>query len=684
MANRYWVGGTASWDGTAGTKWALTSGGTGGEAVPTSADDVFFDANSGANTVTIAVGNTGAKSINCTGFTGTLTGSAAISVAGSVTLVTGMTYSHSGTMTFTGTGTLITANKTFSGVEVNGSGITLTLGDALYTGTSRDITVTAGTLSTANYSLSGRSLISSNSNTRTINLGSSNVTLSSTTPVNFATSTNLTFNAGTSSIQSSGAGTNFSGGGLTYYNVSYISTSAGIYFLNDVNTFNNLTFAAYSSVGYKKLIVNDNQTINGTFTCSGSSATNRNFIIGYNFTAKTLTVGTLTANDCDFQDITIAGTAAGTAPTRAGDCGGNSGITFPASKTVYRVGTNTSWAGSSSWATSTGGTGSDTNFPLPQDVAVINNDTALSGTLSLPGSGPHNGSSLDASNRTNAITFSFTSGATFFGYLKLGSGVTLTGTGSLTFEGRTTYDLVSAGKTFTNAIILNAPNLGIRLGDALTNSDVLQVNYGTFDANNFNCTISRLSSSNSNVRTITMGSGLWTLSGISSVWDFSIATNLTLNKNTANILLSNTGSSLNRTIVMGGKSLNKVTIGGSTGASTSLTITTGVAATIDELASIKTVAHTIAFSNNNVTFNTWSVTGSAGNVVTVNSSTAGTRRTLGLTNATTGIDYLSVKDIGISTANKFYVGANSTDGGNNSNVYFTAPPTGAGNMLMLF
>ena len=43
MAARYWVGGTANWDATAGTKWALTSGGAGGQAVPTSADDVFID-----------------------------------------------------------------------------------------------------------------------------------------------------------------------------------------------------------------------------------------------------------------------------------------------------------------------------------------------------------------------------------------------------------------------------------------------------------------------------------------------------------------------------------------------------------------------------------------------------------------------------------------------------------------
>ena len=54
MADRYWVGGTANWDGTAGTKWATTSGGAGGASVPTAADNVFFDAASGAVTVTVA------------------------------------------------------------------------------------------------------------------------------------------------------------------------------------------------------------------------------------------------------------------------------------------------------------------------------------------------------------------------------------------------------------------------------------------------------------------------------------------------------------------------------------------------------------------------------------------------------------------------------------------------------
>lgn len=348
MADRYWVGGTASWDGTAGTKWSATSGGAGGASVPTTADDVFFDANS-TGTVTIASGNTGAKSINCTGFAGTIAGTAAISVAGGVTLVAGMTYTHTGTITFTGTGTLTTAGKTFSGVTVNGAGIALTLGDALNTGP-RSITVTQG----------------------------------------------------------------------------------------------------------------------------------------------------------------------------------------------------------------------------------------------------------------------------------------------------------------------------------------------TFDANNYNVTAFAFNSSNSNTRTITMGSGLWTLTGIGSVWNTATATGLTLNKDTANILLSD-NSATTKQFAPGttGFSFNKLTIGGNT--STCITLVGGIAS-FTELASTKTVAHTVRFNNSGHTIDTWSITGTAGNVVTFESSSSGTQRTFNLTNATSGIDYLSVKDIGVNQANRFYVGANSTDNGNNLNVIFTAAPTtvATGNFFMLF
>jgi hypothetical protein len=111
MANRYWVGGTATWDGTALLKWSTTSGGIGGSAVPTSADTVFFDAASGANTVTIGANTAICDSLTMTGFTGTLAfGSNSITCAGSGsnTFLGATTYSVTGTplINITGTGTL--------------------------------------------------------------------------------------------------------------------------------------------------------------------------------------------------------------------------------------------------------------------------------------------------------------------------------------------------------------------------------------------------------------------------------------------------------------------------------------------------------------------------------------------------------------------------------------------------
>ncbi len=137
---------------------------------------------------------------------------------------------------------------------------------------------------------------------------------------------------------------------------------------------------------------------------------------------------------------------------------------------------------------------------------------------------------------------------------------------------------------------------------------------------------------------------------------------------------------------------NKLTIGGGAATST-VTINSTVGSTsgsFSELASTRTGSYTVSMGNSNAAsgavIGTWSITGSPGNIVSIVSPTAGSRRSFTLTNVTSGIDYLSVTDIGEQSGNKFYVGANSIDGGNNSNVYFTAPPSAAatGNMLMLF
>lgn len=173
MALRYWVGGTGSWDGTAGTKWATSSGGAGGASVPTTADNVFFTSASGSGTVTIASGNTGAGSIDFTGFTGTLAGSSNMTVAGSVKLSTGMTQNYTGLLTFTASAFITTAGKTFPSFAVDATGGTVTLLSTCTVLATGSVALWNGTLNVNDYSLGCGTFLSSTNTTRALNWGNS-------------------------------------------------------------------------------------------------------------------------------------------------------------------------------------------------------------------------------------------------------------------------------------------------------------------------------------------------------------------------------------------------------------------------------------------------------------------------------------------------------------------------------
>ena len=71
MANRYWTGGTGTWDASDTTHWSDSSGGLGGQSVPGVADSVIFDASSGGGTVTPNY-DMSVVSITMGAFTGTL------------------------------------------------------------------------------------------------------------------------------------------------------------------------------------------------------------------------------------------------------------------------------------------------------------------------------------------------------------------------------------------------------------------------------------------------------------------------------------------------------------------------------------------------------------------------------------------------------------------------------------
>ena len=552
MANRFWVGGTANWDGTAGTKWAASSGGAGGETVPTSADDVFFDGASGAVTCTLASGNTGSKALNFTGFTGTFTGSLNFQIFGSLTINSGMTYTHTGTMNFNATATITTAGKTLGPVTIGGSGITVDLADALTS--SGAITLTQGTFTTNDYAVTAASLSSSNSNTRAINLGSSTVTLSGANAITFTTASNLTFNAGTSSIVLTGTtsrifGNTIPGIAITFYNVSFTSTALTNGFIdgiNNSNIFNNLQVSGTAVAGVSIFIINAGFVVNGTLSTTGTAGNRRVWIRSGTYgIAHTLTINSAPSlTDADFRDIYVIGTAAPISGTRVGDLRGCRGITFDAPKTVYWVtAAGGSWSGNN-WAASSGGGASTDNFPLAQDTAVIENtglNTSATVTFDTPIQSIISG--IDMSARTSSMTLSTNAGTNIiYGDWENGAGVTISGTSILQFSGRNTQTITSAGKTFSAAITVDSYGGTVELADALNiGSNTLTVTNGTFDTKNYNVTAGALSSANINVRTITLGSSTVTLSGTAPL-AFGVV-NFTFDCGTSSIVCTSAGVS---------------------------------------------------------------------------------------------------------------------------------------------
>lgn len=532
MADRYWVGGTGTWDGTSTANWSASSGGASGASVPTAADNVFFDAGSDAGgifTVTMATTPRLCNDFTASGldFTMTLAGtSIGLTVSGSLSFpATNFTRTYTGTTTFnaTTTGKTITTNGVAFGgaVTLNGVGGAWTLGSAFSCGTST-LALTNGTFDTSasNYAVTAGLFSSSNSNIRTINLNGSTITLSgSSFGWTMTTSTNATVNAGTSTIQlSDSSAPVFNGGGLTYYNVSFTNTAAtsGSRSITGANTFNNLTFSTIAFAGTNGIRILADQIINGTLTASGSSGNRRMYFnsgtsppIG---TTRTLTCASIAAmSDVDFRDITIAGAHGTLSGTRLGDCGGNSNITFVAGKTVYwnlAVGGN--W-NANGWAASSGGAVATTNYPLPQDIAVIEN-TGLNTSATISVGTEANIGTFDASTRTNAMTFNISSfSPRIYGDFLLGSSsivITAISVGILYFNNRSIKTVNSGGSTFDVEVHVDSPGGGIQLiTNNLTVSSTQEVflRTGTLDLNNLTLTTPKFSSSFSDTRAVAFG-----------------------------------------------------------------------------------------------------------------------------------------------------------------------------------
>jgi hypothetical protein len=209
------------------------------------------------------------------------------------------------------------------------------------------------------------------------------------------------------------------------------------------------------------------------------------------------------------------------------------------------------------------------------------------------------------------------------------------------------------------------------LVDDLVLSAAFTTTSGNFDAANKNISAAGLTSTGTVARSITMGSGTWTLTSTGTVWDLTTPTGMILNANTSTIVFSNTTTTA-RIFAGGGKTYNNLVIGGATGTST-LTFT-GSNTFTGTISSTKTVAHTILFTAaTTTTVANWTVTGTVGNIVTIGSATAASHNLVKTGGGNISVDYMNISRSNASPINTWYAGNNST-GNINTDWVFTSPP----------
>lgn len=309
----YWnLSGTQNWSATA---WATSSGGTpAANNFPLAQDTAVFDNNGNASTVNMnAAWNIGSINVSARTNPFTLSGTGAPNIYGNVTLGSGISITHSGVSVFSGRGTqtYISAGKiVLAGFTVNKPTGTFQHGDAFTTSTGT-ITVTAGTYTTQNFNISGSGFSSTNTNTRSITFGTSTLTFSGTSPINFATATGLTFSGASSTINlSATAAKTFAGGGQTFGTVSSTGGTTNPLIISGNNKFTTLTNSARTFLIFP---ANTTQEVTN-FTYSGAVGSVVRWytsIAGQRATLKTplSAVGTNSTNGGNNDGLTFTGTS---------------------------------------------------------------------------------------------------------------------------------------------------------------------------------------------------------------------------------------------------------------------------------------------------------------------------------------------------------------------------------------
>jgi len=708
VANRYWVGGTNTWDATAGTKWSTTSGGSGGASVPTSADSVFFD-QAGTYTVT-RTGTGNCLDITVSAGTVTFTGTGVLNIAGSMSLVSATVWSATGTITFTGSPTVTTNTVTIPSVTYNAAGGTMTLGSALTLANTRTFTLTAGTLNLVSYTLTTGFFSSNNSNTRVIAFGTGNITVNGATGTLWttATVTNLS-TTGTQvvNVSNSTAGaTTITSGSLSEANSISFNFTTGTYALTlTAGTKRNLDFTGFAgTVGntaqtiYGNMILSNGATFTGganVWTLGGTTVSTRDidlanktalgFPLTFDATGSTFrflrntTLATYTWSNGNLNlngfEVTVATLVrSGSGGVTAG--GGRFKVTGN-NTTVVNLSNSGTFDDVPVELTYAGGTGTRTISNFGGGGFSLAFSGAATDTVSFSSAATVR--NLDTTNFSGTLNFGSTVNA--YGSLFFNSTTTVTGASSqqLNLYGSATQFTLNATTTFPtfNAMIFqNASNYRLDKNVAITTffgingSSALDLNGKTLTAlNGFGQVIG------ANTPAITMSSGKIALTGGglpsgSYVWNTTDPVTFV-----GSGIISFTSASV-KYIGPAGRTLPTIEQGG-TGTLSLEDDGTGTGYVLADLTSTATSGTTIELQQlATTTFTNFSLSGAPTAQVTLRSGGSGVRATISKASGTVSVSYLTIQDIaatGGATWNAFTTNGN-IDSGNNTGWNFSAGP----------
>lgn len=683
MANRYWVGGAGTWDATAGSKWATTSGGTGGAAVPTSSDDVFFDAASGA----VAVATSGTTTDNCnnldfTGFTGTLThaSSTNINIYGNFTAGAGMTYtvgnsssSHLQFQAPSGSKTITSNGKTLAALYFLGAA-----GSWSLTGNTNFSVLahTNGTVDFAGYNVTASgNFTSSGVATRSLILGSGTLTITGGVGITISGS-NYTFSGASAPIIMSATNPKISltgtAGGFTFNTITAANIGTSLFIEGEPMTCTSLSATGTGS-GSMLLFMND-VTVTGTLTIAGQNAANHILVsCADTATSITLSAATTTLSYADFRGIDAAGAGTWTG-TDICDALGCTGITFRASVTRYWIGNGGAATSTAKWSATPGGAGG-ASVPNRCDDVVFDADSFSSGSQNVTGVLFCRNIDTTATDQTHSLT----------GTLQIFGNVAFHATN--TSQTAINNGLLGIGCTFSGGLTLASLHVGdfgataaasagllteyTLTSDMLfTGSQGLYVDgFGIFRADVYDV-VNTGSGSVVNISggTLYMGSGTWQAS-CTGTNPFRI-TSGTVHAETSTLLFDVAGSTAKNFDCQVPCTFNIVTI-----ATDNLTLT---GANFIDVLNVNTAGMTNGFklTSGTITNITGQINtnGAPGSLAKFYSSSASVAATVRKTSGEIAFNYADLRRMTATGGAQWWAGKNSTDSGNNIGWAFANPP----------